>query len=55
MRLVDLDKLDMPGATMVKRQLDKWEKEHPIKEIVVREDDEWNVLLVRKQKSSSKQ
>ena len=48
MRLVDLDELDMPGATMVKKVLDKWEKEHPITEIVVREDDEWQVVLTKK-------
>ena len=55
MRLIDLDQLDMPGATMVKRQLEKWVKDHPINEIVVREDDEWIVKLERKQNGSSKQ
>lgn len=50
MRLVDLDKLDMTGATMVRRFLDRWEKEHPITEIVVREDDEWIVVLTKKTK-----
>ena len=52
MRLIDLDTLDLPGKTQIMKQLNKYQKEHPIKEIVVREDDEWIVMLKRKQKNS---
>jgi hypothetical protein len=48
MRLVDLDKLNIPGKSKVLEVLDRWEKEHLVTEITAREDDEWDIRLVRK-------
>jgi len=47
---VDLDALEMAGNKMVRRTLEKWLESHPVNEIVIREDDDWDVLLKRKER-----
>lgn len=47
MRLINLDELDIPGKTIMMKLLDKYEKEHPLKEIRL-DYGEWEVICKRK-------
>lgn len=48
MRLVNLDDLEgLGGKTMIKRVLDSYERDHPLKEIVL-DNREWDMILERK-------
>lgn len=53
MRLVDLDdfaKDNVTGKTQILKVMDKWEKEHPLKEIKIPYGDEWEITMTRKEK-----
>ena len=47
MRLVDLDKLDIPGKSLVRKALDKYEREHPQEEFTL-DAKEWDIELHKK-------
>lgn len=50
MRLIDLDDFaqsNTAGKTAVLKVLEKWEREHPLEKIVIREDDEWTITMQR--------
>ena len=48
MRLVDLDDLEgLGGKTMIRRVLDSYERDHPLKEMVL-DNREWDIILERK-------
>lgn len=54
MRLVNLDEFaegNVTGKTQILKVLDKWEKEHPLKEIKIPYGDEWEITMTRKEKA----
>ena len=53
MRLIDLDdfaKSNVTGKTAVLKVLEKWEQEHQLEKIVIREDDEWTITMQRQKR-----
>ena len=48
MRIIDLDRLELPGKTKILEMLDKWEKEHPVTEIYIGEESGYDIYLVKK-------
>lgn len=51
MRLVDIDDIarsNVTGKTAILNFLDKWEKDHPLKEIHIQEDDGWEITMQKK-------
>ena len=52
MRLINLDEFangNVTGKTQILKVLDKWEKEHPLTEIVIPHDG-WEITMTRKEK-----
>lgn len=53
MRLINLDEFaesNATGKTQMMKILDRWEKEHPLKEIRVMLDDGWQIEMTRKER-----
>ncbi len=51
MRLINLDELEKEsfnGKTAVMKVLGKYEQEHPIDRVTIRDDGEWHVVLERR-------
>ena len=51
MRLINLDELEKEtfnGKTAVMKMLSRYEKEHPIDRVTIRDDGEWNIVLERR-------
>lgn len=53
MRLINLDEFaasHQNGWAAVMRVLDKWEKEHPLTQVCIRDCDGWEITMTRKEK-----
>lgn len=38
-RLIDLDRADFPGKSIMMRKLEEYERDHPVKQIIIEDGD----------------
>ena len=50
-RLIDLDRLDVPGKGTMMKILERYEKEHPIKQIIVEDGDGKRTVILREEEN----